>query len=602
MPSLGTHLLVLDGAASQLAAGAPGNPGTTILENLPFASLGAVIQDVLYLVPDSSPRAEVVETQLRGFLELFEPFFEFESKYIDPLVAQLTNGANLATQGLYGDFVATSQAVAQAIETSIEAMVVQQIDPWEIILAPPPLSLGHREVDGANSWYWGDMVHYRQTGNFSQTLYDLAATPAERAFALGSATHIAGDVVLHPFVNSIVGGPYRNHPHRHHFVENLLDTVAWQRLRSANVLDAGLAERINVTGQPLPDTAAEIIAGVNLPDNLIGLLDKTLRTVYPVPPMRLSTSWPAAADYNVAYELFLLLSTLASQKLDPPQPPSISLASLNNLLQQIGFTPPPGLPGQRCKTFLCLEDLLTSIVNFINWGLEQLQKISQLAAAVLANLAVDAAKYLLYLIQSVLYNVYRASRRVLVEMGLMMPFDYDEALDIDQDYTANLELSQGRSLLSSGPIDPAYPHLTPPHPNGYVSFHHLSYPTTPAEQPLELSALVYGDVLVDLIQGTSTSPLAQQVNLYLSLVAPMDTASEAAFAISQIPPDPSLGSAVSFATYLIQQQVASPSALQTEDWNLDSDRGYAFRDWTWGPDAPLPGSPGSPSVDARYNP
>ena len=45
------------------------------------------------------------------------------------------------------------------------------------------------------------------------------------AFALGWIVHVGTDTIAHSFVNEQCGGPYRDHPTRHHLIENHID--AW---------------------------------------------------------------------------------------------------------------------------------------------------------------------------------------------------------------------------------------------------------------------------------------------------------------------------------------------------------------------------------------
>ena len=44
------------------------------------------------------------------------------------------------------------------------------------------------------------------------------------AFSMGYMSHLATDTVAHSFVNEQCGGPYRNHPQRHHLIENHIDS------------------------------------------------------------------------------------------------------------------------------------------------------------------------------------------------------------------------------------------------------------------------------------------------------------------------------------------------------------------------------------------
>jgi len=105
-----------------------------------------------------------------------------------------------------------------------------------------------------SKWYWADHLHYERTGAFARNLLDLACLDPRfkdhaplRAYALGYLTHVIGDVIGHPYVNQIVGGPYRLHRQRHTLVENFIDGWAWRHTHKAKEGDNGM------TGRPFLD-------------------------------------------------------------------------------------------------------------------------------------------------------------------------------------------------------------------------------------------------------------------------------------------------------------------------------------------------------------
>ena len=87
------------------------------------------------------------------------------------------------------------------------------------------------------NFLWSDMLHYRRTSAMCQALvaqaekyHDGTETGGDQfqqffAFALGSIVHVGTDTIAHSFVNEQCGGPYRDHPTRHHLIENHID--AW---------------------------------------------------------------------------------------------------------------------------------------------------------------------------------------------------------------------------------------------------------------------------------------------------------------------------------------------------------------------------------------
>lgn len=88
------------------------------------------------------------------------------------------------------------------------------------------------------SFLWGDITHYRRTTTVVANL--IAQAEALRAnsndqfeqllaFALGWMTHVGLDTIGHSFVNEQCGGPFRNHPQRHHLIENHIDAWNYRR-------------------------------------------------------------------------------------------------------------------------------------------------------------------------------------------------------------------------------------------------------------------------------------------------------------------------------------------------------------------------------------
>ncbi len=99
-----------------------------------------------------------------------------------------------------------------------------------------------------NAFLWSDMSHYRRTSEFCRALVVEAEELRKgkdgdtrfrqfMAFALGYATHLGTDTIAHSFVNEQCGGPFRDHPQRHHLIENHID--AWNYIKSDGRLSDG---------------------------------------------------------------------------------------------------------------------------------------------------------------------------------------------------------------------------------------------------------------------------------------------------------------------------------------------------------------------------
>jgi hypothetical protein len=96
-----------------------------------------------------------------------------------------------------------------------------------------------------DEWFWADVLHYWRSGRFAENLVQeakITANPNLIAYSLGYATHYVTDVVGHPFVNQVVGGPWRLYWQRHHLVENFIDAYVWDRWHTPVAGAAGAAE------------------------------------------------------------------------------------------------------------------------------------------------------------------------------------------------------------------------------------------------------------------------------------------------------------------------------------------------------------------------
>ncbi|MDQ2777129.1 MAG: zinc dependent phospholipase C family protein [Acidobacteriota bacterium] len=56
------------------------------------------------------------------------------------------------------------------------------------------------------------------------------------AFTLGYITHLGTDTIAHSFVNEQCGGPFRNHPQRHHLIENHIDAWNYRETKPGGAL------------------------------------------------------------------------------------------------------------------------------------------------------------------------------------------------------------------------------------------------------------------------------------------------------------------------------------------------------------------------------
>jgi hypothetical protein len=128
-------------------------------------------------------------------------------------MSRLTGGLSETVGNITGE-------LSGILITALENFVTGQRDWWSFF------DLGLNKGFDEQAFFWSDMLHYRDTGQFARAIWknaDAANSDQARAYALGYNTHLATDVTGHTFVNSISGRPFRLHWQRHHLVENHMD-------------------------------------------------------------------------------------------------------------------------------------------------------------------------------------------------------------------------------------------------------------------------------------------------------------------------------------------------------------------------------------------
>jgi hypothetical protein len=254
-----------------------------------------------------------------------------------------------------------------------------------------------------SEWWWMDLLHYRKTGEFARQLIRDAVTPVQRSYARGYMTHVAGDVTGHPFINALVGGPFRNHAYRHLVLETLADTWLWAQQGRGDILDAGLQRQID-----LGDAEARQIED---------LVIASMRKVYvaPMVPKLLRGGYPEAGEFLSAYRLlkqYLRLSTGGSVHRPTPPPDSFREVweEIKNLLEAANPGPLPTWNGN-------VVEFLKALFNWFSKGLVLLVMIAALPYAMLVRLLTVAPRWVLYLINLAIFFLISAIRTMLCLVG-----------------------------------------------------------------------------------------------------------------------------------------------------------------------------------------
>ncbi|MFL6303350.1 MAG: zinc dependent phospholipase C family protein [Candidatus Sulfotelmatobacter sp.] len=167
--------------------------------------------------------------------KIWQAFVDGWNQTIGPIVADITNLADDLTGGLLSEFGVVLDELKTALKTLAEEELLTYKDIFTLF--DTCVQKGFDE----QLFLWSDMSHYRRPSGLCQSFVkqvdDLAAAGMQDqadqflAFTLGYITHLGTDTVAHSFVNEQCGGPFRNHPQRHHLIENHID--AWNYSQTA---------------------------------------------------------------------------------------------------------------------------------------------------------------------------------------------------------------------------------------------------------------------------------------------------------------------------------------------------------------------------------
>jgi hypothetical protein len=420
--------------------------------------------------------------------------------------------------------------------------------------------------------------------------------------------------------------------------DSLRDLYARRRLLD---LDSGM-----------PKNLADLIYRAMGQTYQTGSADSQTVPAYPSP--RIITGGDGRPDIEMIQTAYLLLfrylkmSTLDGFKHDKPEPPELFPNLAFPQLTDPHDPPPTAFlgPSNAIIDTDSVKHLVLSLIRFLRW----LTAVALWCATILPTIALDTATYIprliaYYSIELPLYYMVKAERRIMVMSGFLHPMrdeiddglvrlcrGHDDAFlsmlkamndtlgGVDDNgltaiNTQALKLmailaisgeeamaqALGESDLSStNPSEPQpdknYPHSQPldaPAPNGNPIEYHAPwhYPDSPTElSPTFAGPYTCGDMPHILLDGGI--PGDQDIRKrYETSALPADTD---LISFTQTDKTVNLGDPVNFSGYLIWQLTRTNwqanDKTQITDWNLDADRGYAYKCWDWNRHAaPKPG-------------
>jgi hypothetical protein len=558
----------------------------------PYAGFGSMGPDYLFF--STREYGDAIGDLVNFIFEVYdaiEPFIDFYETTIEPVKQAIEDAI---TALLPDDLVAlinqigdTGKLISETLITAVGATITAEVDLFYPFY--PKMQQGAKESD----WYWFDFLHYRRTGRFCSAMWQLADDDDLRRYVLGYASHIGTDVVGHPYVNAIVGGPYRTHWHRHKLVENWIDAYA---RRHYSDLQATIA-CLNLG--PEDTYLADNIAGSyysrlcefpdkKLPEKLGNMIAKAMELTYhdgvaPHPPLF------GHADLDSTYRLWLMWferSTSLGQALPPapvPPPGSAAVTLISDYASGVSSIWSGGGGGggsggggfNVLAIFAAILDLLKklfeTLVYTITWIVTHAVDIVTLPITT----AIEVIRYMLYQIQKAIYEIYDNARFAMVLGGYMFP----DQRDLTKNPWGQAFINTTGAHLTGGGFASFinYPRKRQNYQLFGATSLHLLYPLTLLEQPFAEPAPLpfFGANPETFISGSfPINPVAELLpDCKKPYGAPGDYSATHSVDMDSWATG-QLGNALSFSARLMAQRLDD-----MPNFNLDGDRGYGFKTW-----------------------
>ena len=655
--------------------------------NPTYVALGAIGPDIFFLLPDFKPPVGnmlwKLATTIRDLYTAWDDTFlgPYESA-MGPIGDNAADEINAITGGLKDTIDQIASEAMSLLTDFIIKLVLQQYDFFGLLSSGVPAGFDEQ------TFFWSDMLHYRETYRFGAEMWQRASATADpdlrgrfQAFALGWMTHLATDVTGHSFVNQKAGGPYRLHWQRHHLVENHMDAQVYQSDHGTQAIyqemsnaalhlwlafnPDGSSREDFFTPEPNPpypdgDHSADIVGrhavwdvDSDLPDDLAQFISDTLKAVF-VPALSASADGMVACCPTIISTLdgrvplqgngyaekddvigaywwlykYVKWTTTDYYKIRRPDPPDV--------FEVPSFPSPPGSgdsdPGPGASSSDSVwQDILDFLLALFAWA-AYLAEVLAWPAAAIAGIVAGTATYplreaLYEAIELPLYNLWLGIHTFLAMTGYVMPMpgEINSGLNtlgvtVSDDWmttVAALGTVDGGLTPSALPIDPAestqtgFPRdviLDPPNliTSIFNTIFKIGAPEVNGEFPSEFTrpwrwpGLDNGGDTVNL-ENPQCAPgpftLGQDATALFGAMpgtpsarqqfeAAANEATTIKLALSLLRKNEHLGDPVDYAAYVIASLTRDGlDPAKVANFNLDSDRGYAYLCWDWLRDA-----------------
>jgi hypothetical protein len=473
-----------------------------------------------------------------------------------------------------------------------------------IVALPPPIELPAPQMP-----WWPqinrpfEFLRWHGTSKYAQHLVNSANTPDQQAYAYGHLCHVAASVTGKPFINSIVGGPYRTHWWRNRLVSNFVDAWTYGFYQTsatmsgdtptppyanwANVGGANLQNQFNVANLSVPTTglpAAVTAVASGQYDSLAAQFPQDLATYL---QQAITSSYPAAytpagfaadmAGNTAAQQAFVGLFAVVwfmTSGFGPLTPFTLGPApstctSPPSWVTSGGSPPSPQSSGPSTGATVCgvvLAILAVILFIFQQWAAGITLVVGAVGAfASGGSINWDQLACNVYWLRQGLLNAQNGILKSMLWSGLIYPMPYQLGIGSGNQPVVDMTASGGVPLTKSMPggsiwaAGMAYPLQMDTTVGGYADLDYQSYPQSSPEDPQTLSIVSLPPSYPNTIVNGSPAPPGGGI------------LNGAAFPSANV----FFGDAVSNAQQLIGNVANLPS------YNLDADRGYGWL--CWGP-------------------
>lgn len=447
------------------------------------------------------------------------------------------------------------------------------------------------------TWRLYEFLRWRGGGKMARKLLELAQNErdSERrekklAFAYGWMSHVAAATTGEPFINNIVGGPYRTHWWRNRLIRNYVDSWTWGWFHTSGVSMAGdipspdypdwedpcaanLHNRIRVEGAPTGERAVQaVIDGITppdaLPDFIADMLSEAVRDTYASgwKPLSLDVDVFSAQTFNNAYVgaisvLYFMTGGMPPMCSSPPGSPPSDCTSPPDWVDS-GGAPPETSPDDFVDSDKKATKIVLAIlaVLFFLGGALAAGTAAAVGSAKTDPVRWDDLRCHIYWLRYFLYQMEKSMRDMLVWGTLIYPSTEDLNTSVTEEPPDGPPIATAY-CKSRGDQDRYPTQMTSDEAATFTN-----YPSSLLEMPGTRSWPRSGDYPSVPLAGGAFTPVTRDMTINDPANFPTKTAG---------------GDVAWFGNSVINAvAVITSDALGLVDYNLDADRGYGWMVWS----------------------